>query len=146
MLPQSKKWMITGILVAVLPLAACSHNESHVAHAEHPSHVEAIAGSDMPKVTFTAKAMERTDVQTASVTTNSARGRTVVPYSSIIYDPQGNTWVYTSPEPRTFIRHHILVDRIEGNNVYLREGPPAGTKVASQGVAEIYGTEFEVGH
>jgi hypothetical protein len=28
----------------------------------------------------------------------------------------------------------------------LKDGPPAGTVVASVGVAELYGTEFKVGH
>jgi len=62
---------------------------------------------------MTERAIERTDIRTASVTRDSSTGRPVVPYSSIIYDPKGDTWVYTSPEPRTFIRHQILVDRID---------------------------------
>ena len=70
----------------------------------------------------------------------------VVPYSSFLYDPDGDTWVYTSPAPRTFVRAPIDVGRIEGDLVYLRDGPPTGTTVASVGVAELYGTEFEVGH
>ena len=64
----------------------------------------------------------------------------------IIYDPHGHTWVYTSPKERTFVRAEIMIDRIDGDRVYLKEGPPLGTIVASVGVAEIYGTEFEVGH
>jgi hypothetical protein len=30
--------------------------------------------------------------------------------------------------------------------VYLIDGPESGTKVATVGAVEIYGTEFEVGH
>jgi len=64
----------------------------------------------------------------------------------LIYDPKGQTWVYTSPQPRTFVRHKVDVDYIEGNIVVLNEGPPMGMVVASVGVAELYGAEFKVGH
>ena len=70
----------------------------------------------------------------------------VVPYSALIYDPFGLTWIYTSPEPRTFVRHQVQVDYIEGDVAILSDGPPTGTVVASVAVAELYGTEFEVGH
>ena len=78
--------------------------------------------------------------------TGSGTRRKVVPYSSLIYDPHGQTWVYTSPKPRTFIRRKVEVDYIEGNVVVLDDGPPTGTVIASVGVAELYGTEFKVGH
>ncbi|MCG8603974.1 hypothetical protein MJD09_03115, partial [bacterium] len=125
-----------------------SHHEGD--HAEHPAEVEHIAGSDISKVTFTAKAMQRLDVRTDEVREQrmlrSASAVKVVPYSSLIYDPQGQTWIYTNPQSRTFIRHKVEVDYIEGDLVVLKDGPPVGTKVASVAVAEIYGTEFEVGH
>jgi hypothetical protein len=130
-----------------LALGGCSSD--HAAHhAAHPAEVEHIDGSELSRVTFTPKAMERVDVQTAPVATEQIRGVDfgVVPYSSLLYDPQGGTWVYTSPEPRTFVRQQVSVDRIDGDKVYLTDGPAAGTVVASVGVAEIYGTEFEVGH
>ena len=112
-----------------------------------PATVEHVSGSDVYRVTFTPKAMERTDVQTTKVKrAMNGTARTVVPYSSIIYDPHGGTWVYTSPEERTFVRHKIVVDDIEGDKVYLKDGPAVGTVVASVGVAEIYGAEFAVGH
>ena len=72
--------------------------------------------------------------------------RKVVPYSALIYDPEGETWVYTSPQPGTFVRHKVDVDYIEGDLAVLEEGPPTGTVVASVGVAELYGAEFKVGH
>ena len=110
-----------------------------------PATVEHIPGSDLSRVTFTQRAYERTDVLVTQVKRDS-QGRMVVPYSSIIYDPHGGTWVYTVPKELTFVRHKITIDDILGDDVFLTEGPAAGTTVASQGVAEIYGTEFEVGH
>lgn len=72
--------------------------------------------------------------------------RKVVPYSALIYDPNGDTWVYTSPTPRTFVRQEVEVDYIEGHMAVLDEGPPTGTVIAVVGVAELYGAEFKVGH
>jgi multidrug efflux system membrane fusion protein len=72
--------------------------------------------------------------------------RRVVPYASVIYDLSGDTWVYTSPEPLTFVRARIAVDYIEGDTAVLSQGPSAGTRVVTVGAAELYGTEFGVGH
>jgi len=69
-----------------------------------------------------------------------------VPYSSLIYDFQGKTWVYTSVGPRTFVRHQVEIDKIIGDRVLLKSGPAAGTVVATVAVAQLYGTEFAVGH
>jgi len=76
----------------------------------------------------------------------STTKRKVVPYSALIYDPHGQTWVYTGPKPRTFVRHKVEVDYIQGHVAVLKDGPPTGTVVASVGVAELYGTEFKLGH
>jgi hypothetical protein len=69
----------------------------------------------------------------------------IIPYSAIIYDLEGNTWVYTSPEPLVFVRHPVTVDYIEGDRAILSDGPPAGTEVAIVGVAELYGADTGVG-
>jgi hypothetical protein len=106
--------------------------------------VKKIEGTDLSTVTLTERAMQRLDVKTDQA--REQGGKKVVPYSSLIYDPKGQTWVYTSPEPRTFVRHKVEVDKIVGDLVFLNDGPPPGTIVASVAVAEIYGAEFKVGH
>ncbi|MCP4328375.1 MAG: hypothetical protein GY791_08065 [Alphaproteobacteria bacterium] len=70
----------------------------------------------------------------------------VVPYGAVIYDPHGNTWVYTNPEPFVFVRDKVVVDFIEGDVAVLKEGPDIGTEVLTVGTVEVYGTEFKVGH
>lgn len=77
---------------------------------------------------------------------NSGKPQKVVPYSSVIYDLHGDTWAYTSPENLTFIRHAIDVDYIEGDVAVLKDGPSSGTAVVVVGAAELFGTEFGVGH
>jgi hypothetical protein len=92
--------------------------------------------------------MERLDVQTAMVREAQVSGsqRKVVPYAAVIYDVNGGTWVYTSPEPRMFVRDEIEIDYIDGDIAVLSHGPPVGTAVVTVGVAELLGTEFEIGH
>ena len=71
--------------------------------------------------------------------------RSVVPYNAVIYDLKGDTWVYTSPAPLSYVRHHVKVDYIDDDTAILAEAPPVGTKVVSVGVAELFGAEFGIG-
>lgn len=75
----------------------------------------------------------------------SGDSRMVVPYSALIYDLTGDTWVYISPEPLVFMRHPVTVEYIEGDRAILSDGPPVGTDVATVGVAELYGADTGIG-
>ena len=56
----------------------------------------------------------------------------------MLYDPNGDTWVFTNPEPLVFVRAPITVDIIEGERGrVLSDGPPAGTPVVTVGAAEL---------
>lgn len=70
----------------------------------------------------------------------------VVPYSAIIYDTQGNTWVYTSPEPFVFIRHAVSVEHVDDGLAILTDGPAVGTRVVTVGAAELMGIEQNIGY
>jgi hypothetical protein len=135
--------------VGSLMFAACQKKAAPKT-VEHPATLEKIEGSDLQQVTLTARAMERIDLKTDEVKEQrlspTAPAKRVVPYSSLIYDPQGKTWVYTSPKPGSFVRHAVEVDQIEGDLVALKDGPPLGTVVASRAVTELYGAEFKIGH
>jgi hypothetical protein len=76
----------------------------------------------------------------------SGTQRLTVPNSAVIYDPRGDAWVYTSPEPLVFVRHRIKLDYIEGDLAVLSDGPPAGTAVVLAGAAELFGAESKVGY
>lgn len=143
----SNRYLVVVLIVMGLQLSACRQQPD--THSKiSPSHVEHIDGSELSRVTLTEKAMQRLDVKTTQVGKVSRRGLASldVPYSAVLYDTHGKTWVYTSPEPRVFVRHLIDVDRIEGDMAFLKDGPPVGTEVVSVGAAEIFGAEFGVGH
>lgn len=139
-----------GVLSMLGLLPGCQSAPPEAVVAEAPSHVEHIEGSELGRVTLSERAIERLALQTGQIsaraTSRSASPMLTVPYSSLLYDTEGRTWVYTSPEPRTFVRAQVVVDYIEGDMAVLSDGPPAGTEVATVGVAELYGTEFTVGH
>jgi len=69
----------------------------------------------------------------------------VIPYSAVIYDVNGDTWVYTNPETLVFIRARITIDYIDADKAILTDGPPVGTAIVTAGAAELFGTEFGVG-
>jgi hypothetical protein len=120
-------------------MAGCTEVETESATGYEPSTLEPVKGNeDLKRVTFTAEGAKRVDLQTASVRRN------VVPYAALLYDPEGKTYVYTSPKPLEYLREEVKVDRIEGDRVLLSRGPPAGTRVVTVGAAEVYGTELEV--
>jgi len=144
--------MVTVLVIAGLHLAACQQVAGKV-EAEHPAQVTRIDGTEHSSVTLTEKAIQRLGLKTEQVREekvtrkNQLLGdRKLVPYSALIYDSHGQTWVYTSPSARTFVRHKVEVDHIQGDVAILKDGPATGTVVASVGVAELYGTEFKVGH
>lgn len=70
----------------------------------------------------------------------------IVPYSSVIYDVAGDSWLYTNPEPLVFVRHKIDIEQILGGVVALSAGPEAGTRIVSVGAAELMGVEQKIGN
>ena len=76
----------------------------------------------------------------------AASERLIVPYGSVIYDPQGRTWIYINTEPLVFIRHRINIDYIDGDEAFLTDGPPAGTEVVTVGAGELSGVENGIGN
>ena len=139
----------TGLLVVGLQLSACTQQTAEADGATNePATVEHIEGSEVRRLTLTAKAAERLGIRTKPVLAGKIGGapRRVVPYSAVLYDANGDTWVYANPEPLAYVRERVTVDDIQGGQAVLTDGPPEGTPVVTVGAAELYGTEFGVGH
>ncbi len=144
------RWILVVLVLGAVALPACTRTAAGPAHKDEPAKVEAIPGSELHRLTLVPKAAERLGIQTAPVAEEQAPGsrtkQKVVPYSAVLYDSHGDTWVYTSPEKLVYVRAHIKVERVAGDKAILSEGPPAGAQVVTVGGALLYGTEFEVGH
>ena len=68
----------------------------------------------------------------------------VIPWSSLVTDINGGTWVYQSLGEQKFARKRVQVRYVVGNDAVLASGPAVGTKIVSEGAAELFGTEFFV--
>ena len=142
------RWIaVAPMLACCVTLGACEPAAVKATEIK-PAQVELIAGTELHKVTLSARAAERLDIKTDQVQEMVVGGvkHKVVPYAAVLYDPRGETWVYTNPELLVFVRHRIQVDYIRGDRAVLSQGPPTGTAVVTVGAAELFGAEFEIGH
>jgi len=145
---RRNRWIVSVLIVAALSLAACGGSTSADDETSAPAVLEQIEGSDLMRITLTEEAASRLDIQTATVQEGQEAGSstqlTTIPYAAVLYDPDGVTFTYTSPEPLVFVRQSITVDRIDGDLAFLTDGPPTGTAVVVVGAAELYGTELGI--
>lgn len=65
----------------------------------------------------------------------------VLPWSAVIHDIYGGTWVYEQTGNFTFVRRRIAVRFVSQGLAVLAFGPSEGTKVVTAGAAELFGAE-----
>jgi hypothetical protein len=130
--------LVVILIFAGFLLSACGGQIPVTGDKVSPSMLEPIEGTDLSRVLLTEKAAERIGVETVPVSGNT------VPYAAVIYDIEGNTWIYTNPEPLTFVRTSIEIERIEGDQAFLSQALESDAPIVTVGVAEIYGAETGV--
>lgn len=77
--------------------------------------------------------------------TGNGSERLVIPFASVIYGLQGQTWVYTNPKTAVFVREAVTIDYVDGDLAYLTDGPENGTSIVTVGAAMLYGAESGIG-
>lgn len=148
---SGRVFAIVAILVALALTAwAVTAGQDGEIEVEHPSQgtVETIEGSDLAVVTLTSDGAENIGLEVIRVEPADHRlGGLAVPYSAVVYGADGTTWVYASAGGALrFRREVVVVAAVAGPQAILAAGPGVGTAIAGIGSAELYGTEFEVGH
>jgi hypothetical protein len=135
------------LAMAVWAGTAGQSGQAEVAHTS-PGTVEAVEGSEFSVVTLTPAGAENIGLELARVVPAShPAGKHAVPYGALIHGADGTVWVYASAgAPLQFRRHVVEVAAVDGHRAILTSGPGVGTTVVGTGAAELYGTEFEVGH
>ena len=130
------------IIIAVAALAGC--NRTFVA-ASPPPQAHVTAGSHgAVSVVLTPLGAQRVGIQTA-VAVSASRGRqAVVPYSALLYQPNGDSVIYAVSGPLTYTLVPVAVARILGNQVYLT-GLHPGITVVTVGGEELLGVQDGVG-
>ena len=140
------RWRLVALLLVCLGFTGCRQAASNAGEDEGgPAKVEHLEGAQPARVTLTEGAMQRVDIKTDKIREMTIDGalRKVIPYAAVLYDTKGDTWTYTNPAPRVFLRNHITVERIAGDWAVLADGPSIGTAVVTVGAAELYGAESE---
>jgi hypothetical protein len=154
------QWMVVGSVAVLLGLGACSSSVAETGvDTTADSKVEDVPGKDVKQVTLTEHAATRLGIKTvtlggtpagvaAGAPGPSAMPGTVVPYSAVLYDADGGTWVYTVPRQFTYVREKVTVVVVrgaKGDEAVLSQAPPTGTTIVTTGVVELYGTELGIG-
>ncbi|HVL90640.1 MAG TPA: hypothetical protein VM841_10455 [Actinomycetota bacterium] len=139
---MNAKRLIAAPVVVLLALTACRSVPEQTG-GRSPANVEAIEGSEVSRITLTGRAAERLGIETNPVRPSSG-SRTVVPYSAIYYDAEGDTWVFVESDGG-YARAPVVVEAIEGERAILTAGPVPGTPVVVVGVAELHGIEAGIG-
>lgn len=139
-----RSWAALATVAAAASLQACKEVEKAEKQHYQPATLSPLKGDpDHHVVTLTPEGADRISLATERV--RRAGRRLVIPYSSLMYEPDGHTYVYISPKRLTFHRMDVKVERIAGDRVILRAGPPAGTPVVTTGAAQVHGAELEYG-
>jgi hypothetical protein len=151
---HASRWAAALLLVGGAALSGCSGSAAGAPApaSEQPAAVESVPGTDAKKVVLTERATTRLGIRTETVslvpTTGTAGGteiRTTVPYSALIYDTKGDTWVFEEVAARSYLRKKIAVEVVDGETVVTRRGPALTAKVVTVGAAMLYGTELGTG-
>jgi hypothetical protein len=146
--PGGARGLAPLLLAAVVGATStsCAEVVEEAGDVHHPAVVTEGTGGDAALIAFDEVAADRVHLRTATVRRTPAGP--VVPYESLIYTPDGKTWVYVADGPLRFRREEVRVDRIMGDRVWLRKAPTVGTEVVTTGAAEVYGAELgiEGGH
>ena len=69
----------------------------------------------------------------------------VVPWSAVLHDVQGGTWLYEKTAPLAYTRRRVQVIRVIEGEAVLERGVKPGANVVITGAVELFGTEFGVG-
>lgn len=68
-----------------------------------------------------------------------------VPWSAVVFDHDGGSWVYERTGDRTYVRRRVALGDVVGAWAQVRSGIAAGTVVVTDGAAELLGIEFGPG-
>jgi hypothetical protein len=132
---------LSALVALALPLSGCAKVTHAEEEGEKAARVEKVG--DTSKVILLEQAAKRLGIETTAV--SRAGGHDTVPYSAVIYDAEGHSWVFTTSEELSYIKAPITIDHIAGDTAVLSAGPPPGTAVVTQGAEELFGVEDGIG-
>lgn len=78
----------------------------------------------------------------ATLTLEAKQDSLGIPWSAVVQDIYGGTWVYEQTAEHTFVRRRVEVPYVADGWAVLSAGPPGGAKIVTVGTAELFGAEF----
>lgn len=98
----------------------------------------------IPNVQSALKPAQRVSV---SLNTFGQQHRVLkIPWSAVVLDIYGGSWVYTQKLDTTFERKRVFLDHVQDGHAVMVEGPPEGSKIVINGALELFGVETGFTH
>jgi hypothetical protein len=137
--PGATPYIVAAAAIAML--AGCGPSSTGGGRELPPARIERIGGND--SVVLTPLGASRLGLKTAPATASGTQ--TIVPVQALLYEPDGQTAVYTETGTLSFTIQFITVATINGNQVVVSQGLAPGTVVVTQGAEELLGVQNGVG-
>jgi hypothetical protein len=134
--------LLIGV-IAVTGMAGCSSGSTPPARQAPPARMVRTGATGALSVLLTPLGAERIGIQTASSVAD--KKLVIVPYQALLYEPDGRTVVYTQTGTYTYTRQFVTVATINGSQVLVSAGLPAGVPVVTVGAEELLGVQNGVG-
>jgi hypothetical protein len=132
-----------AVLAALACAAGCSGGTSSAAQPP-TARMERTGPGGTESVVLTPLGAARIAVRTQAATAGTTG--VVVPYSALLYEPDGDAAVYVQTGRLTYTRYLTTVQSISGNSVFLTPGSlRPGVLVVTQGAEEMLGVQNGVG-
>lgn len=141
---RSQRGMILPVTILLgLQLFACQQKADAPPDLEKYAKLE-YTGQALHRVRLTAKRAAELGIATTPAREEKISGqvRKIVPTAAVVYDQNGNTWVFKSPDSLVFVRERVSVEYIDGERAVLVEGPEDGAKVVTVGAANLFNDAF----
>jgi hypothetical protein len=106
--------------------------------------LERVPGSPAGQIVLSSVGARRIGVQTAPVRPARRAARVVVPFSAIVYAPDGRAYAFVNKRPLVYVEAPVDIDHISGERAYLVRGPRAGARVVTVGAEELFGVQTGV--
>jgi multidrug efflux pump subunit AcrA (membrane-fusion protein) len=143
---RARAAVLTAVVAAAVTaaLAGCSTSSPAASPPPPTFTVTTTPGSSEPTITLTQLGANRIGLETAKVAVGRS-GEATLPYSALLYEPNGQAAVYVSTGTLSFQRAFVTVDTITGNTVTVTAGVTPGQRVATDGAEELLGAQNGVG-
>ena len=90
-------------------------------------------------VDSTWRPMQRITVSLNTV--NKSDNKLAIPYSAVVYDIYGGSWVYMQQTKNSYERKRVFLDHVSGKQAIISEGPAENSQIVINGALELFAVE-----